>query len=197
MLLNFSHPLASFSIIPNLHGAALWSQCELLFLHYIQSWDTIKPFLKIFFTCPFVVIDPTHLRATMELLLQGSCMSYPRSGNFYIHSLLLDAFLTLAFQVSTTKTQKQFSQFEEGQKGISKGLFCVEAEYMKKLKTGKNHKWQSMQTLIPSKMYSSRLSSKRQPQSRDLLWWWMAILLKILRLLMGRCLTWHILPESS
>ena len=60
----------------------------------------------------------------MELLLQGSCMSYPRRGNFYIHSLLLlDAFLTLAFQVSTAKNQKQFSNLRKAKKASLEAYF--------------------------------------------------------------------------
>ena len=33
-----------------------------------QAWDTVKLTLKVGFICPFVVIDPTYLGATTELL---------------------------------------------------------------------------------------------------------------------------------
>ena len=42
-----------------------------LFWLFTLAWDIVKLTLKGGFICPFVVIDPTDLGATMELLFQA------------------------------------------------------------------------------------------------------------------------------
>ena len=40
-----------------------------------SAWDEVKLTLKVGFICPFVVIDPTDLGVTTELLFQALCLS--------------------------------------------------------------------------------------------------------------------------
>ena len=48
----------------------------LLFWLFFQALDRVKLTLKVAFKfiCPFVIIDPTNLGATTELLFQASCL---------------------------------------------------------------------------------------------------------------------------